>query len=248
MHSPVFSIITCTKNSIATIRDTIQSVNEQSFKNFEHLFVDGNSTDGTLDIIREMSPNSKIVVGITGGISRAMNIGAAHATGEIIVHLHSDDFFANSKTLELVAQSFNKSDVGWAVGNFMYLLDDGRRFPGSDVAPLTIARLGLGNYIPHHATFIRRELFEKSEGFNEALRYCMDYDLWLRLMRESTPVHIDEILSVFRVHAGSVSSANRRPTLAEELKVRFKYADIVPRTLPRYMYRFLKRWMKNEYV
>lgn len=247
MHRPAFSIITCTRNSAATIRDTIRSVNEQCFKDFEHLFVDGNSIDGTLQIIRELSPNAKIVEGITGGISRAMNTGVAHADGEIIVHLHSDDFFTDSKTLELVSQSFDRSDVGWAVGNFEYLLDDGRRVPRNDVAPLTMARLGLGNYIPHHATFIRREFFKQSKGFNESLRYCMDYELWLQLFPLQVPAHIDKSLAVFRVHSGSVSSANRRAAIAEELAVRMKHFSFAPTTLPRYLYRFVKRWRANSY-
>lgn len=248
MACPKFSIITCTRNSAKTLPDTIRSVSLQNYRDFEHIFVDGNSTDQTLPIIRDMSPGAVIVEGVTGGISRAMNAGIEKAKGEIIVHLHSDDFFADSNTLELVSSSFDQSEVSWAVGNFEYLLEDGRRIPGSDVAPLTMARLGLGNYIPHHATFIRRELFERSRGFNESLRYCMDYELWLRLFALEDPVHIDTSLAVFRVHSGSVSSANRRAAIAEEFSVRMKYCNIAPTTLPRYLYRFIKRWWNNGYV
>jgi len=248
MHAPTFSVITCTRNSAATIRDAIASVNRQSFKDYEHIFVDGCSTDGTLEIIREMSPDSKIVENITGGISRAMNTGVEHASGNIVVHLHSDDFFSDTETLELVSRVFDRDTVRWAVGNFEYLLDNGRRLPGSDVAPLTMARLGLGNYIPHHSTFISREFFNLSAGFDESLRYCMDYDLWLRLFALQDPVHIDKSLAVFRVHSGSISSAKRRATLTEELCVRLKHPNIAPVTLPRYLYRYVKRWLINSYV
>lgn len=247
MSPPKFSIITCTRNSAATLLDTIQSVNQQSFRDFEHIFVDGNSTDETLAIIRKMSPKARIVEGVTGGISRAMNTGVEHATGEVIVHLHSDDFFADSFVLEAVSQVFATPGVNWVIGDHEYLHNDMRK-PGYGVAPLLIERLGLGNFIPHHSTFIRRQFFNAAGGFDLHLRYCMDYELWLRLFQSSKPVFIPRVLSVFRVHQGSISSANRRATLHEELRVRLKYLSVAPLTMPRYLYRIVKRWFINSYI
>jgi glycosyltransferase involved in cell wall biosynthesis len=247
MSSPKFSVITCTRNSASTLPDTIESVNKQSFRDFEHIFVDGNSTDETLEIIRKMSPNARVIEGVVGGISRAMNTGVEHATGEVIVHLHSDDFFATPDVLEAVSAAFADASVNWVVGNFEYLHGN-KRLEGSPVTPLTLGRLGLGNYIPHHSTFIKRDFFNLSKGFDESLRYCMDYELWLRLFSMRPPVHIDKKLAVFRVHSGSVSSANRRATLVEEMTVRIRFFYISPATLPRYFYRFIKRWISNAYV
>lgn len=247
MPSPRFSVITCTRNSAATLADTIQSVNQQSFHDFEHIFVDGNSTDETLKIIRELSPNSKIIEGIAGGISRAMNTGVEQANGEIIVHLHSDDFFADPEVLETVDRVFASPSVNWAIGDHEYLHNQLRK-PGYGVAPLLIERLGLGNYIPHHSTFIRRSFFNAAGGFDLNLRYCMDYELWLRLFPICKPHFIPKVLSVFRVHHGSVSSANRRATLYEELGVRLKHLNVAPLSVPRYAYRFVKRWFINSYI
>lgn len=247
MSAPRFSIITCTRNSAATLRETISSVNGQRFKSFEHIFVDGNSSDETLSIIREMSPGSLILEGVVGGISRAMNEGAKHATGEIIVHLHSDDLFANFDVLEVVDDFFSSPNVFWAIGRYEYLFEKERK-PGALVAPLSLNRLGLGNYIPHNSTFIRRDFFIESGGFSEFLRYCMDYDLWFRLFKRSEPEFIPKVLAVFRVHDGSVSTANRRSTLWEEFKVRMKYFNVSPQTIPRYIFRFMKRWRVNGYV
>ena len=65
-----------------------------------------------------------------------------------------------------------------------------------------------GNFIPHPATFIERELFEKVGKFDTGLKYAMDYDLWLRLGNIAEPLQLNDHLSVFRRHAGSLSTAN----------------------------------------
>lgn len=243
--TPIFSIITCTRNSIATLADTITSVNNQTNKNFEHIFVDGGSTDGTLELILKMSPNAKVLHNINGGISRAMNAGIAEASGEILVHLHSDDFFADEQVLDCVDKVFANQSANWAIGDFEYLVNDVRK-SGSRVDPLTLGKLGLGNFIPHPATFIRRSAIDYEQVFDVKLRYCMDYDLWFRLFKRTVPIHIPRVLSVFRAHTGSISTANRRATLLEEFRVRFRYWSVAPSSIPRYLFRFAKRWRRNK--
>lgn len=244
---PMFSVITCTRNSVSTLADTINSVNSQSNQNFEHIFVDGGSTDGTLELIKKMSPNGKILLNVTGGISRAMNFGIDAAQGNILLHLHSDDFFSDNRVFEFVEKVFIDDSIRWAIGDYDYLVHD-KRIRGAQVAPLTLSRLGLGNFIPHPATFIRRQVFDNEAKFDEQLRLCMDYELWLRLFKKQLPIHIPRVLAVFRVHDGSVSSANRRATLLEEFQVRFRYWVIASSTLPRYLYRFAKRWQRNRLI
>lgn len=242
-----FSIITCTRNSIATLAETIESVNRQAYRNFEHIFVDGGSTDGTLELIRSMSPGALVLHDKGAGISAAMNLGLRAAAGDVIAHLHSDDFYADRRSLEWVARVFSETNAGWVIGDFDYLTEHGRR-TGSEVEPLTLRRLGYGNYIPHFSTFVRREWFLDAVGFDESLKYCMDYDLWFRLFARGKPEHVPGVLAVFRVHEGSVSSANRRKVLLEEAGVRCRHWNAVPSTLPRYLVRFMKRWHRNKLI
>lgn len=244
---PMFSVITCTRNSIATLADTINSVNSQTNQNFEHIFIDGGSTDGTLDLIQKMSPKAKVLHNVTGGISRAMNAGIEVAEGNVLVHLHSDDFFVDSQVLDCVEKAFSDNSVSWAIGNYEYLVRN-ERIKGSEIEPFTLGRLGLGNFVPHPSTFIRRSVFDSEPAFDEQLRLCMDYELWLRLFKKQLPVYIPKVLSVFRAHEGSVSTTNRRATLLEELQVRFRYWATAPLTLPRYLYRFAKRWQRNKLI
>lgn len=242
---PMFSVITCTWNSVKTLGDTINSINSQTNKNFEHIFVDGGSTDGTLELIQTMSPNAIILKNVSGGISRAMNAGIEAARGEVLVHLHSDDFFVDNQVLDFVGKVFADEKVSWAIGDYDYLVG-AERIKGSQIAPFTEARLGLGNFVPHPSTFIRRKVFESEPAFDEKLKLCMDYELWIRLFKKQLPIYIPKVISVFRAHEGSVSTTNRRATLLEELQVRFRYWSFAPASLPRYIYRFVKRWKRNN--
>jgi glycosyltransferase involved in cell wall biosynthesis len=241
------SVVTCTFNSVRTLADTIKSVRSQTYQAVEHIFVDGGSTDGTLDLIEALAPGARVLHNVRGGISAAMNAGLRAASGEVVAHLHSDDFYAGPYALAEVAAALEKSGAGWAVGDFEYLTSSGR-LRGSAVAPLTLHRLGYGNYIPHFSTFAHKELLLNAGGFDESLKYCMDYDLWFRIFSVGSPIYVPHVLAVFRVHDGSVSSANRRKVLLEEMRVRWRHRGAVPFALPRYCYRMAKRWWRDRLV
>ncbi len=100
------SILTVTYNSAATLRDTIESVRKQDYPNVEHVIVDGQSTDGTLDIIRSYSHIRNWVSEKDNGIYDAMNKGIGMATGDIIGILNSDDIYQDSRVLARVMETF----------------------------------------------------------------------------------------------------------------------------------------------
>src|SRR3989304_8490244 len=105
---PLFSIITSTYNSEIFLPENISSVNAQTHKNYEHIFVDGRSTDRTTGIIKDAlaaDPNRiKFLSRPPRGISHAMNVGINAASGTYIVILHSDDSFYDNKVLEDAAR------------------------------------------------------------------------------------------------------------------------------------------------
>lgn len=219
-----FSIVTCTWNSAATLSETIRSVRAQTYPDVEHLFVDGGSTDGTLELIARECPQATVLLGVSGGISRAMNAGINAATGDVIAHLHSDDFYADDQVLSRVATALNKSGRKWAFGS-MDTLCNGLRQP----APRRVRAFSPGRYagggiaILHPTVFVRREVFDAVGLFNEGLRYAMDIDLWLRIGPRFEPVEINATLAVFRIHAGSASTANASAARREEWQVRRRY-------------------------
>ena len=223
-----FSIVTCTWNSAQYLSQSIESVRSQTYQDIEHIFIDGGSEDGTLEIINSVPIDKKVAHGVKGGVSRAMNRGIEMATGDVIVHLHSDDFFAHEKVLEHVLKAFADNPVSWLFGRCLSDIN-GARVPEPYVIPkYSYQRLVKGNFIPHPATFIRRELFEKLGTFDIRLKYAMDYNQWLRFGSIAEPLQLDEHLSVFRRHAGSLSTANRIAVLEEEYRVRLKYVSRAP--------------------
>jgi glycosyltransferase involved in cell wall biosynthesis len=225
---PTFSIITCTWNSEPYLAQSIASVLAQDYPAVEYIFVDGGSDDGTLERIRAIGRPVRLLQDVRGGIGRAMNAGLAAATGDIVAHLHADDYYADAQVLQRVALALERSGAPWAFGRCLSDID-GRRVPeGYAVPRFSRRRLLKGNFIPHPATFVRRELMQRLGGFDESIRYAMDYDLWLRLARVADPVQIDEPLAVFRRHAGSFSTANPRASLEDDYRVRRRHAGRWP--------------------
>jgi glycosyltransferase involved in cell wall biosynthesis len=238
---PRFSIVTCTWNSAATLGDTLASLQSQSFRDFEHIFVDGGSSDGTLDLLAAYSGNKRILRDSKEGISRAMNQGIAAARGAIVAHLHADDYYAGSEVLAQVARHFEATGAAWVVGNIQVLRAGGLA-PPYPMRPFSYRAYAAGQAtIPHPAVFIRRECFARVGGFDPGLRYAMDIDLWLRLARHATPAQLDATLAVFREHAGSVSSANKIRAREEEFRVRRRHARHAPLAFAVYCLRYLKR-------
>ena len=223
-----FSIITCTWNSQPWLAESIASVLRQTGPSIEYIFVDGGSTDGTLAEIEAIPGAVKLVRNIRGGISNAMNRGLEMATGEIVAHLHSDDFYLHETVLASVAQAFEQSGCRWLFGRSMRAID-GQLLPENYQAPrYSRQQLLRGNFIPHPATFVARELMLAAGGFDTALRYAMDYDLWLKLAELAEPLQIDLPLAAFREHAGSLSTRNRLAAMQEDLHVRLRHASANP--------------------
>ncbi|WP_420475297.1 glycosyltransferase family 2 protein [Noviherbaspirillum sp. ST9] len=224
------SVITCTWNSATYLPESITSVLAQDHPDIEYIFVDGGSDDGTLEQIRALQRPYQLLENVRGGVSRAMNEGLRVARGDVIAYLHSDDYYLYPDVLSRVARQLEASGKGWLFGRTMTLID-GKLHPDDYVAPrFSYSSLLRGNYIPHPATFVRRDLMLKAGGFNTSLKYAMDYDLWLKLAKMGRPLQLDEPLTAFREHEGSLSSSSRTrlAAMAEDFRVRLAYAGRNP--------------------
>jgi len=239
--TPAFSIVTCTWNSAATLADTLASVQRQTCRDVEHIFVDGGSTDATLDMIAAYPGRKRVLREVKGGISRAMNQGIEAASGEFVAHLHSDDYYAGDDVLASVAERFASEGVDWVFGTIQ-VLKDGQLVPPYPMRPFSYRAFAAGHAsVPHPAVFIRRSAFGRVGMFDEGLKYAMDIDLWLRLGRVARPATLDRPLTIFRDHAGSVSSANKIKARQEEFQVRRRHMQRAPLAFGIYCLRYLKR-------
>ena len=190
--------------------------------------------------------NKRVLRDVRGGIGHAMNRGIAAAGGRYVAHLHSDDYYAGPEVLATVGRRIEQAREGgrapaWVVGNIQ-VLKEGRLLPPNALPPFSYRSYAAGRaWVPHPAVFVRRDMFALVGGFDERLRYAMDIDLWLRLGTLSPPALVDAVLTVFRDHAGSVSSRNRIAARREEFVVRRRHAGKAPLAFAVYCLRYLKR-------
>ena len=179
------SVITITYNSEKTLRDTIESVLSQSYSDIEYVIVDGNSKDSTCDIIRSYEGRiSTFVSEKDEGLYDALNKGIRLATGDVVGFLHSDDIFASTETIKMIAEAFIKFNVDSVYGDLVYVAQNDTdkiiRFWRS--GKFTRARALTGWMPPHPTFYVKREVYETYGGFNTSFRISADYESILRFL------------------------------------------------------------------
>lgn len=236
-----FSVITVTYNAAAYLEQTLRSVADQEFGGYEHIVWDGGSTDRTLEIVRSF-PHVTLYEGCDEGISDAMNRGAALAKGDFLLHLHADDYLATPRVLAMVEHTLRlHPHVDWLYGR-LNVIDFKEEFKRTTpYEAFSFKRLRRYNFISHPATFVRRSLFKRVGGFDKSLKYCMDYDLWLRLAAQATPFALPTVLACFREHQYSLSTSQPLRVADEAYRVRNRYvATLFER------YRSYRTWKKRR--
>lgn len=214
------SIITCTYNSAAYLQNNINSVKNQTFQDFEHIFIDGFSTDSTIAMIEEYQrefPNKvKLFQFEPKGIANAMNKGIELSSGEYINHLHSDDSFYGNSVLQSVINFIEeKNKPDWIYGKAIFKnIENGNSMviPHRPIYHYSTYHylLLLINYIPHQAVFLKKDIFEKFGTFDETLKNFMDYDLWLRLSKAGVRgKFINNIVCIFSIRKDSQSTIGK---------------------------------------
>ncbi|MCZ8407327.1 glycosyltransferase family 2 protein [Achromobacter sp. SIMBA_011] len=179
------SIITVVFNGATTIGDTLDSVNDQTYPDVEHVVIDGGSRDNTLDIVKARGRRvGKLVSERDRGIYDAMNKGLKFATGDVIGFLNADDFYVDPAVLEDVAKVFADERVQACYGDLLYVSQEQqdkivRYWKSSDFVP---GAFGRGWVPPHPTFFVRREVYEKLGGFNLDFRIAADFELMMRFI------------------------------------------------------------------
>ena len=219
---PLVSIITVTLNSEKTIRDTIESVVNQTYKNIEYIIIDGCSSDKTLEIVNEYKGFiSKIISEPDSGIYDAMNKGVALSKGEIIGIINSDDYYLPDSIQKVVEYSIQNPKIDVFHGNITKMdFLNGTEYVSKPC--LNFEELKYKNIIRHPATFVRKETYERFGLFSKKYRIAGDRELMLRIYTHGGAFYyIDDIFAV--MYTGGVSSANKLLTLKEDRDLSLKY-------------------------
>jgi glycosyltransferase involved in cell wall biosynthesis len=205
-NHPRITIVTPSLNQGRYIRETIESIITQDYPNLEYFIIDGGSTDGSVDIIREYEDQVDYWVSENDrGQSDAIMKGSARATGELFAWVNSDDVLLPG-CLTAIAENYlqnQKPDI--VTANVTYMDDDGKitryvRLPQQ-------SRFFFFRGIWHAsapAVFFKTSLFHAAGGVNPDYHLCMDLDLWMKMMKKGARVaHISQYLGAFRWHANA---------------------------------------------
>jgi len=209
------SIITVSFNSVITIRDTIESILSQDYKNIEYIIIDACSKDGTLDIIEEYKERISFFISESdNGIYDGMNKGIAAATGDIVGILNSDDFYPNSFVISNVARTFEKQACDAVYGDLVYVkffnIDKIIRYWQS--GQYTVKKVKNGWMLPHPTFFVKKYLYDKYGYYNTDLKTAADYQMILKLLYKYNikVIYIPMILVNMRMGGASNSSIMNR--------------------------------------
>lgn len=198
------SIITAVFNRAHFISDAIESLQNQTHSEIEHVVIDGASTDGTLELLHtRLDRHAVLVSEPDNGIYDALNKGLARATGEVVGVLHSDDIFADDGVLENVAKAFSDPAIDAVYGDLQYVSkeDIQKVIRHWSAGEYSRARLGWGWMPPHPTLFLRRSVIERWGGFDTRFRIAADYDAILRYFARGAiqSVYIPSVLVKMRV-------------------------------------------------
>jgi glycosyltransferase involved in cell wall biosynthesis len=211
------TLITISYNSESTFQKTLESVQAQTYSKFEHILVDGGSTDATLTIAITFPHISKIISEPDKGIYDALNKGLQNATGDIIGFLNSDDIFYDENSLEIIAAAFDEN-TDCVFGDLVYTNDQNqmkRKWKGSPFIRGTFKK----GWMPAHPTFYcRRSIYEKFGLYNDSYKIAGDFELMLRFFEKHQikSKYIPQTLVNMKVGGVSNKSLQSKYTILDE--------------------------------
>lgn len=216
------SIITVCYNAAETIADTLRSVRQQTYRNIEHIVVDGGSVDNTLAVVAaEGSHVIKLVSERDRGIYDAMNKGLALATGEVVGFLNADDVLAHTDVIKKIAQTMADPAINACYGDLVYVAQDDTnkivRYWKSQAYRHGLFDRG---WVPAHPTFYaRRVLYQNYGNFDLDMQLAADFDILLRFFEGYgiTSTYIPEVL--VRMRLGGATNVSVRNVLRQNMEI-----------------------------
>lgn len=250
-----FTIITVCLNIASTIRRTCESIVNQTFQDFQWIVVDGASTDGTLDILKEYSSRIDILISEPDkGIYNAMNKGIKLATGEYINFMNGGDEFYNNEVLQEVFDTNPTADV---IYGDEYKIKGEKKYLFKNWESVTPELLYQRYGIAHQSSFTKTIVLKKY-GFNENYKISADYDFFIKICKKGYSfIKIATIVNLF--YEDGISVTNQQIVDSEYSDIKKKhfrkrfYLDSYPKVAsiieflhnsiryPRYFAGWLKR-------
>lgn len=202
------SIITPSLNQSAFLEQAMLSVLQQDHTDIEYIVVDGASTDGSREIIEKYADRLAWWVSEKdAGQAEAINKGLAHANGEIVAWLNSDDFYLPGAVRAAAAQFELVPGVDLVYGNMLAVDALGRTTNAFRYRQLSLEDLICFDIIGQPATFMRRRAVSEAGALNTNLRFLLDHELWIRLASRGRILHVDQDWAAARYHPAAKNRA-----------------------------------------
>jgi len=220
------SIITVVYNNKETIQDAMDSVLLQKYDDLEYIIVDGASTDGTVEIIKDIlkrypERNVKFISEKDNGIYDAMNKGIRNSTGDVIGILNSDDFYVSNNVISIVVNEFITKKVESVFADLVYVRTDDldkivRYYSSAIFHP---GKMAYG-WMPAHPTFfVKREVYEQYGLYKTDYKIAADYELIARFLVKNkvSYSYIPEVLVKMRTGGASTRNLKSNWILNKEI-------------------------------
>lgn len=238
IYKPKVSVIIPTYNNCHYITKAIESVLNQTYKDFEIIVVDDGSDDNTSSLISKYGRKLKYFYQCNSGAASARNKGINESKGEYISFLDSDDYFYEDNLLKKIAFLERNLGIGLVFSDWNYVDEIGNYLNKGSLhfhyAQKKLSGLIFGellykrNFIATPTVIIRRYVLEDIGLFDPTIPSQEEYDLWLRISSKYSSYYINEPLVNVIVHAGSLSSDFEKWTLGNALIVD-KLHQILPK-------------------
>lgn len=229
------SVVVPNFNGGALLETTLRSILHQGYPNLELIFVDGGSTDESLEIAERYRDQMAVFISEPDeGQGDALQKGFARATGEIMGWMNSDDILMPGSLFTLNRVFGRHDQVDWITGRKTMMLEDGTIYLVDEARPWSRARFLAGDYryIQQESTFWRRRLWDRAGGYIDAsLRLAVDLDLWIRFFQHAALYSLDATVGAFRLRAGQRSAAQRDAYENESVRL---LRDALDRVEPSY--------------
>jgi glycosyltransferase involved in cell wall biosynthesis len=225
---PLVSIVTPSLNMGAFLEETIRSVIEQEYPNVEYVVMDGGSTDNSLDILKRYEGRLRYVSRPDKGQADAVNRGFQLTRGSIFAFLNADDTYLPGAISAAVEALAGNPESGMVYGNAWRVTENGARISPYPIEPFDPNGLSRRCFICQPATFLRREVFERCGMLDPHLHFALDYDLWIRVVRQYSMTKIETFLATSRMHGDSKTMGQMDRAMHETIQVLQRHYGYVP--------------------
>jgi glycosyltransferase involved in cell wall biosynthesis len=230
INLPRLSVVIPSYNQGEFIERTIKSIVDQDYPNLDLILMDGGSADDTMTIVERYRDHfSHISSGPDGGQSAAIVKGFSLATGKYISWLNSDDTYASGALRAMGEMLAARPDVAFAYGHTDIIDANDKLIAHKKSISFS---LGVMKYafltVPQMSAFWTKQLYDEVGGIDTSLRFCMDYDLFVRMASRYAPVLINKHIGNFRVHGLSKTSTLESVRQAEDALVHARYCAVKP--------------------